>query len=128
MKRPLQEEKEETVDYGDIDAYARGGVQGVEEFLKQGGLSKADYHSILYSEGTGMEEGQRMRDELLPTHADENIDLDEQLTDIQQKDGVNRLKMLSLMVLMYHHVTTGDGAASVFTREDPAEQDIRMHL
>lgn len=132
IKQEEEEEEEKEIDYGDFDSYARlapsshGG--GIEAFLKDGGMTQEDLRSIQFAEGNRMVDAEREREELLPTQADADIDLDEQLTDIQRKDGINRLKILALMGLTYHHVTTGEGMSAVFQRDAPAESDIRLHL
>jgi len=95
-------------------------------FLAQSGMKPEDVKRVLEAHQTGGEE--MVQDDLLPSHLDEEINYDECLTDIQAKDGLNRLKLLALKVLTYTHVVSGSTMAPVFLRDLSQQEPVHFHL
>lgn len=91
------------------------------QFFASSGLKPEDIHSLIVPL-------EKKEDELLPTQLDDNIDYDEHLTDLQTKDGLNRLKLLALKVLSYTHVTSGSSMAPIFQRDLNEEKSTQFHL
>lgn len=92
------------------------------QFLASSGLKPEDVQSLIIP----ME---KTTDELLPTQLDENVDYNEHPTDLQIKDGLNRLKLLALKVISYTHVTSGSSSmASIFQRDLTEQKATQFHL
>lgn len=117
----------------------KGKQESYAEFLAQSGMKKDTIEQVLKAQGGGGgggdsqpsaagEQTSFVQDDLLPSHLDEQIDYDECLTDIQIKDGLNRLKLLGLKVLTYTHVVSGSTMAPVFLRDLSQQEPVHFHL
>lgn len=99
------------------------------KFFANSGMSQEDIHSIVYAEGTRMIDDTISvpDEELLPIKLDETIDYEEHLTEIQIKDGVNRLKQLALKALTFMHTVDGTSMSCIFLQDAP-QKEPEFHL